>query len=247
MRFGVKIYLNKSDKLYVPFNYRRHILSLIKEAILAENSAIYNLYYDNRLKNLQKPFTFSVFLHVAENQREKGKIVLSSNIINLFFSSFSYEFLITVYNGLHKLKGKKLNFLNNNIEIRDFFYIKQKKISNNTVTFKTLSPILVRHIENKKGKGFLKANHPDFKENLFYNVKSLSRNFLNYELKREEFKIISMKFESKKVSLYGNEIANKGIITIKSPVKILQMLYDAGIGAKRSQGFGMLEVVKQGN
>jgi len=71
--------------------------------------------------------------------------------------------------------------------------------------------------------------------------------FLNYELKKEEFKIISMKFESKKVSLYGNEIANKGIITIKSPVKILQMLYDAGIGAKRSQGFGMLEVVKQGN
>ena len=152
-----------------------------------------------------------------------------------------------MYNGFQILKANELKFLDNTIFIKNFFYKYQKKISNEAVTFKTLSPILVRHIENKKGKGFLKANHPDFKENLFYNVKSLSRNFLNYELKREEFEIISMKFESKKVSLYGNEIANKGIITIKSPVKILQMLYDAGIGAKRSQGFGMLEVVKQGN
>jgi CRISPR/Cas system endoribonuclease Cas6 (RAMP superfamily) len=38
--------------------------------------------------------------------------------------------------------------------------------------------------------------------------------------------------------------ASAGIIRIKAPVPVLHLIYDAGIGAKRSEGFGMLEIIK---
>jgi CRISPR-associated endoribonuclease Cas6 len=36
---------------------------------------------------------------------------------------------------------------------------------------------------------------------------------------------------------------NKGIIEIAANPEILQLLYDVGIGVRRSQGFGMLEII----
>ena len=45
------------------------------------------------------------------------------------------------------------------------------------------------------------------------------------------------------INHYGGETGTSGIIKIKVPIDVLQLIYDAGLGAKRSQGFGMLEVV----
>ena len=244
MRFAVKIKLDDVKGLFIPFNYRRHFLSLIKEAILTEDKELFEKYYKEKSANKVKPFTFSVAFSAVKEQKEKGKIFLESGNINFFISSFSPEFLITVYNGLQKLKGENLKYLGTTIKIERFFYINRRHINNGSVTFKTLSPILVRDIENKKGKGFIDSSHPDFEKNIFYNVKSLSKHFIDYELLESDFKILSTNFSSKRTSLYGKEISNKGFITIKAPVKVLQMLYDAGLGAKRSQGFGILEVVE---
>jgi CRISPR-associated endoribonuclease Cas6 len=36
-----------------------------------------------------------------------------------------------------------------------------------------------------------------------------------------------------------------GTFKLKSEPEILQLIYDVGLGVRRSQGFGMLEVVRQ--
>ena len=201
MRFCVKItldYLDNTEKLFIPFNYRKHFLSLIKEAILTVDKELFEKYYKEKSANKVKPFTFSVAFSAAKKQTQKGKIFLKSSNINFFISSFSPEFLITVYNGLQKLKGENLKFLGTTIKIKRFFYINQRQINNDTVAFKTLSPVLVRDIENKKGKGFIDSSHPDFEKNIFYNVKSLSKHFIDYELPESDFQILSINFSSKK-------------------------------------------------
>jgi len=43
---------------------------------------------------------------------------------------------------------------------------------------------------------------------------------------------------------YKKMPATKGIFKIKSKPEILQMIYDIGLGVHRSQGFGMMEVVR---
>ena len=35
-----------------------------------------------------------------------------------------------------------------------------------------------------------------------------------------------------------------GEFVLEAPAKVLQMVYDMGIGVRRSQGFGMLDIVK---
>jgi CRISPR-associated endoribonuclease Cas6 len=52
--------------------------------------------------------------------------------------------------------------------------------------------------------------------------------------------------EAKKVSAftYGGEIGNKMVFGIKCDSDVINLIYDIGVGAKRSQGYGMLEVVK---
>ncbi len=242
MRFKAKF--SFSDN-FIPFNYRRHFLSLIKEAFSISNPEFYKKYYENKKKNAIKPFTFSVSFIPSKNQPEKGKIFLDSKIVNFYFSSYSYEDLIILYNGFNRFKRNELHFFNNKIKLINISYIKQKNITENKITFKTLSPIIVRELKDKKGKGFLTASHPDFTKNLFYNVRTLCRNFLKKEIKEEDFKIVSFQFTSKKITLYGDEIGNKGTITIIAPTNILKLIYDAGLGAKRSQGFGMLEVIGQ--
>ncbi|WP_188020392.1 CRISPR-associated endoribonuclease Cas6 [Deferribacter autotrophicus] len=243
MRFGARFILDK-EPYFIPHDYRKHFLSLIKEAIKLSDIKLFEKFYGNNSKNRQKPFTFSVSFVSSDNQSEKGKIFLDSNKVTLHFSSFDPKVLINVYNGFVKLsKEKSLNYLGGSIQINRFFYKQRKLINSDRVTFKTLSPIVVRELKDKKGVGFIDCNHPDFKKNLFYNVKSIAKVFLDYDLKEDEFQIFDLRIKSKKVNIYGKEIANKGIFTVKAPVSILQLIYDAGIGAKRSQGFGMLEVI----
>ena len=242
MRLGVNFIFEKD---FIPSNYRRYFLSLIKEALKISDKSIFENLYSNKSKNVMKPFTFSVSFIPDDKNSNEGIIHLKSNKVNFYFSSFYPEFIILIYNGFLNLSHRGwLNLFENKIKINNFYYIKSKPITKEKITFKTLSPIVVRNIRDKKGKGFIDCDHKDFKNNLFFNVRSMARKFLNYELKDDEFEIIDMKMTSKKVTLYGQEIASKGILTIHAPKNILQLIYDAGIGAKRSQGFGMLEVVK---
>ena len=243
MRLGIVLELK--DKLYIPSDYRKHILSLIKESLKISDTELFNKLYGNSVKNVQKPFTFSVSFYPENTHLEKGKIFLKSNKITLHFSSFDLKLLIIIYNGFVKLSKKDyLFYLENEIKVKNFYLQRKKEINSELVTFKTLSPIVVRDLKEKKGIGFIDYTHPDFKKNLFYNVRSLTKNFLKYELSDNEFRILDLKMKAKKVSIYGKEIANKGILTINAPIKVLKLIYDAGLGAKRSQGWGMLEVVE---
>lgn len=104
MRFSVEIELSGS-KLVIPTDYRRNILSLIKEAINPGQigTEIYEKYYVKEARKI-KPFTFSVHFKTDDEQSEKGRLSLTEPKLNLFFSASDPVFLIYVYNGLVQLK-----------------------------------------------------------------------------------------------------------------------------------------------
>jgi len=249
MRFSANIFLKGEKPYKIPVNYRRNFTYLIKEAINPDHSGtdIYNKYYAEKKQNVQKPFTFSVYLPVKAKIKENHKtcFVLGDDKIRFHFSSSNPVFLIEVYNGLLGIK-KDFNLFNGyKIEVKNFYMQKNTPIDSDEVVFKTFSPVLVRDIENRKGKGFISFEHKDFEENVFFSIRNLCRNFIDrdYELERDQVEILPVKCNAVPISNYGGEIGTSGILKIKAPVEVLQLLYDAGLGAKRSQGFGMLEVV----
>ncbi len=245
MRFSVTIFfkeIEKKKEVEIPTTYRRGITSLLKEALKRENPNYFELYYGDKSKNKQKPFTFSTSFSVKK--QEKKSFILNKDSITLYFSSNEFPFFISIYNGLLKLKDYKL--FGYNLTMRYFHLLKENEIKDNMVVFKTFSPILVRDIENKKGKGYLaynKENSKQFIEQLQYTIKNLVKNFLLKEITITDINISIVKMKGFRNPLYGDEISNDGILSIEAPIEILKLIYDLGLGAKRSQGFGMLELV----
>lgn len=280
MRFSVEIVLN-GDKPVIPSDYRRNILSLIKEAINPNQSGteIYEKYYITEARKI-KPFTFSVSFRADETQKEKRFIHLTEPLMRLHFSASDPVFLIHVYNGLVQLQKDYPLLLGLKSKIGPFycgectllrctscklkvsigrFHLEPAKTFNNDeILFKTCSPIIVRDTnESGRSSRYITPDSTVFGEKLYHSVKSMCKVLLDGapELRRDDFSAKFTNFKTVHIGHYtkkgaprdGNRElieATAGTIRIKAPAPVLQLIYDAGIGAKRSQGFGMVEVSK---
>jgi CRISPR-associated endoribonuclease Cas6 len=257
MRFSVEILLS-GDKLVIPTDYRRNILSLIKEAINPNQSGteIYEKYYVKEARKI-KPFTFSVNFKTDDGHSEKGRLRLTEPKLNLFFSASDPVFLIYVYNGLVQLMKDYPLFSGLKAKVIRFTLEQQKSFRLSEAVFKTCSPILVRDTDaSGKSRGYITAEKPEFEDRIYYSVKSMCKALMEgaLELKRSDFAVEWVRSQTVHINHYKNKdkpqdskkemiVATAGAIKIKAPANVLQLIYDAGIGAKRSQGFGMLEIL----
>jgi len=232
----LKIYSNEKVK-HIPSDYRRGLVSLLKEAIQKEDFKFFLEYYKPEKKNTPKPFTFSTFI---PNVVSKDKsLSFSSDIIKLNFSTNDIEFFTKTYNGL--LKIVEFPFYSYKIKIEKIFYEKPYIIKENRIKFKTLSPVLLRDHENYN-RLYLLPNNPKYSEQLKYSIFSIAKRFLGIENFEINIQILSYKpvyFFHYRELIQGADM----ILIIETLPKILQLLYDIGIGSRRSEGFGMLKVV----
>ena len=269
MRFSVKIFFD-SETVEIPKDYRRFFLSLIKEAFRRNSDGeefLKNTYEGNQMK----PFTFSVYMPLKQVD---NNFILDGEFISFHFSTNNYEFLMRIYNGLLDISRNNENFklFNHNFTIKNFFLQPEKRITNNKVLFRTLSPFLVRDTEdgdkylypnfltiqtkdkNKKGdnwKYWKVAEKSKFQEALLKSIQSLVESDLgisdsNIKIKLQEAKVVPILHGSKNRahSFTMTFPGIKGDVLIEAEPVILQLLYDIGIGARRGEGFGMMEVVK---
>jgi len=239
MRFSVDIFFN-CNEIKIPLTYRKNMVSLIKEALKIDNPNYFELYYGDKSKNKQKPFTFSVYLPNLVKESSKNMLVLQDKKISLNFSSNDYPFFISVYNGFLKVRNFKL--FNCDIKVKHFHLKKEIDIESKMI-FKTFTPIVLRDIESKKGKGFLSHDNIKFKEQIKYTIRNSVKYFMNTEIDIAQINFTPLKMKSDIVSLYGGEIGNSGVFMLEAPKEVIKLVYDIGLGAKRSQGFGMIEIV----
>ncbi|MDD5343484.1 MAG: CRISPR-associated endoribonuclease Cas6 [Smithella sp.] len=257
MRFMVEILLS-GDQLVIPSDYRRNILSLIKEAINPNQSGtdVYNQYYSQ--DRILKPFTFSVSFRTDETKNKKGIMHLTDPQLSLYFSASDPVFLIYVYNGLVQLKKDYPLFPGLKAKTGHFNLEQQKIIRDPEVIFRTFSPILVRDTgEGRKTQNYLTVESPVFMDRLYHSVRYMCGKLLDgdYKLAQNDFAAEFINSKTVRINHYYKDKdtlrdskkelieATAGIIKIKAPANVLQLIYDAGIGAKRSQGFGMLEIL----
>jgi len=249
MRFSVDIFLKGTNEFYIPTTYRRNITSLIKEAIKGgdEKSELYEKYYGDKSKNITKPFTFSLFIpeHRVEKKDGNKYLIVESNIMKFFFSSYDYRFLLELYNGIVNINPDFTPF-NYPVEFKYFHLKKETQINTNKIKFETLSPVVVRNIEDKKGTGYVTFEDEKFKEMLFFSIRNLCQNFISkdFDLRLKDFDVNFLNCKKVKIYHYESLIpCTKGIFEINAPKEVLTLIYDVGLGAKRGQGFGMVELM----
>ncbi len=139
--------------------------------------------------------------------------------------------------------GKNRLYLEN-IEVLEAPEFKDETI------IKTLSPITVyRTFENgKKYYRYYSPEENEFKELIKENVKKKYHILKGKDPEDFEFDIQPLKNIKKVLFKYKDFPieAYEGIFKIKTDPEILKTIYDTGLGAKNPQGFGMIEVVKDG-
>jgi len=234
MRLSVEYKLKEP---FLPKDYRSGFMSLIKEAIAKSTKPeLKEDYYD---KHTLKPFTFSTYF--PEMRGNAGENFEVGTKVKLNFSTSSVELATHLYNGFLKLRSFPI--FQNTLYFERVTQRRQEKIRSEEVVFKTASPILVSNLG--RSNWFLLPEQEGFLEGLKFAVSEISKEFLRRTLEVNlEFTPVSIK--KKVIRHYGMDRSSfTGIFRLKSDVEILQLIYDVGLGVRRNQGFGMLEVVKQ--
>lgn len=250
MRFAA--FLEFEQPAYIPPWYRIAFTSLLKEALQhnKETQALYEYYYGDHKKNIPKPFTFAVKLDVCEKISNSHKLKIG-RYATLYVSTNNYELLSAFYNGLRSIR--QYNIYGTPFKIIRFSLLPNITCSSKGV-FSIFSPIVVRRVsDDKKGHGYVNVNDADYIQMLKYSIVSQCK-FLgdSYCIKTDDIVIKTNAAFPVKIPHYNKKnpekpeviIATDGTIEIQAPQEVVQLLYDNGIGARRSQGFGMLEVMR---
>ncbi len=263
----IKILL-KTDK--IPIIYRHRIVSLIKEALKKSDRDYKEFLYNGKIT---KPFSFNLVIPKSK-RTEKAKIQIDknfeiedtvflfedSNYISLYISALDYRFLISLFNGLKRLKtfdfSSDENMLVNGEkifwELKKVIPLNERPVKADTILFKTNSPIIVED-QNDNPVLF-------FDKNFEYHLNEITDRILSSSHikgkgleKPLKFEPIKMQKQVVKHTLKafrektGKPImyltANAGIFRLSGHPKDLEILYKIGIGNRTGQGFGMVEVV----
>jgi CRISPR-associated endoribonuclease Cas6 len=252
MRFIIDIVLKGQAPFILPSNYRRNIVSLIRQAVKSSTIAhnIFDEYWGETNTHKLKPYTF--FLSVTGfhyiDLDDKKYLQLNDGSIKLHISSSDSNFLSILYDGLLNFK-RSFTLFDYSIEFKEIFLKKFRSINTNFVKFKILSPIIVRNVEvdgkKRKFMGYLSCNEHTFKDSLSHSILTLCKRLNhNGEIKNNDIEIDTAECITTKVYHYQETIPGiVGSIGIKANEDVLGLIYDAGLGARRSQGFGMVELI----
>lgn len=234
------------DKEKMPLSYRTMVMSFIKKAIeLGDKECFKELYYYKDKKNKKiKPFCFSVYLNDFKIINDQVQV---NGDISITISTADYNLGIVLYNGLLKIKEhsyKDITFIKNRVILE-----KESKVTTKEAIFKTLSPIYIKDKNNK----VLSPDNPKYVEELNYISNLLLKTYRGYGLTESlEFTPLQMKKtvikekikdfikNSNKEFIYINGYL--GIFKLKGNIEDLQLLMELGIGFRRSEGFGLVDL-----
>jgi CRISPR-associated endoribonuclease Cas6 len=232
MRFTVLYAL--TDR-YLPMDYRRGFASLLKEALKKANDKLFERYYGTL--HVLKPFTFSVYF--PELIGQEGEQFNVGNKVILNFSTSSYELGTYVYNGL--LSHRTFPLFDNALTLIHVELKRPITLSQKAATFRTLAPVLV----NNKGNAdwYLLPGEEGFQKGLEFAVSEIARTFLGDG--NVSIELRPVRLQRKVVRHYNMDMQGfVGVFELRSQPEVLNLIYKIGLGMRRSQGFGMLEMVR---
>ena len=219
-------------------NEKMQFVSLIKKALsVVDEEYFKSLYYneDNTRKKLCKDFTWSIYYKSYDFVNQTIKL---KDDMLLKISSMSEKFITTLCRGLRK--KKYYNYKNYKMHIKSFELEEEKDIYKEECIFKTLMPFSLSNDLN--------VDSQEFQDRLNYVMNDLLERIRGFGLKKKlVFTSIKIKSVLVKENIhYENQYrqAWKGLFKLEGSSNDLQDIYILGLGNRRSQGFGLLELVR---
>ena len=240
MKFNLEFELNDN---HLPLDYTRCFISFLKKSVKAADINVYESMYETNTPKM-KPYTFSLYL--PQRQVEGDLIRLGGDKIRMTFSCADLPLAIVFLNGFTELKKEVFPLPNGNeMTLVRFTTEMHPMVSKQEVRIKFLSPLLVlkRDIGARKNY-YLTWDNEEFdqqlKENLKYQLNEFSMDSLSFD----HFELTPVQPKRLGQRVFGQlALGNGGVFDLKGTPELIQFLLEAGIGSRRSAGFGLFEII----
>ncbi|MBC5690046.1 CRISPR-associated endoribonuclease Cas6 [Mediterraneibacter sp. NSJ-55] len=231
----------KTEKPELPRDLDKLIVSFLKASLQNFSTELYEQLYGER-KAVLKTFTYSLYLPGAKFLADK--IVLKGNNFSLYFSDSDIGQLIQFINAFKLMRFKKYSMNRNSMELQKVYAEKKEEITDSEIIVKIQSSLVVRkHEAQDNSDVYYIYNHPDFCKTLKKNVEIFLEK-LEIPLSTEGFSIVPIKGKKIVTDIFGRKTdANIGIYKLTGSPQLLNLLYQSGMGSRRSEGHGKFEVI----
>jgi CRISPR-associated endoribonuclease Cas6 len=202
---------------------------------------------DPASKRQIKFFTFSRLIP-SEKAKIRAKHIIFHGDIYLIVASPYNEFIQSFASNL--LKKNSIELGN---EILEFASIEVEATPEykEKVLVKTLSPITVYSTvttaDSRKKVYYYSPFEDDFEKLLLQNLKRKARIWFGEEIEGGSIKPYKVSKKDERILNYDGYVIKgwDGIFELSLPPKLYQMAFEAGLGAKNSQGFGCVEIYEK--
>ncbi|HWQ71421.1 MAG TPA: CRISPR-associated endoribonuclease Cas6 [Desulfitobacteriaceae bacterium] len=230
----------------LPINYREKFLSYLKKAFEDYNQDLYQALYESGANF--KALCLAIYFR-PEVEILKMGITLKSKRFVATFTTRDVMMGVHLINTLLSRRNRwaPLADTGNKLKITAVTKIQEHEITTDTAAFRILSPLVVRDHDGKEGRDwYLTFEDETFEAVWKRNLKTELRNVLGRDAGRdvERLKIEPIKLRKTVVLNYAIHIpCTIGTFVLEGEPYLLDYLYKAGMGSKRSLSFGCLDIL----
>ncbi len=224
-------------------SYRAGFHSFIKKAVQEYKPILYRYHFETPIPRV-KPYTFSVLF---EKSTVEGDQIRFQSLY-FRFVSIDPEFMVAVHNLAASLYRQNYQFGSTLLKLHALHYEPLRQVTTSPARFRTLSPVLIRSHHNERHylvpacENF--EGDPEFTEALQFNVQQVTRALApafdtsTLQLEPERCYRTVIKYDKNGTILKFPGF--RGTFLLDGPPPLLNFLAQVGLGARRSQGFGMI-------
>ncbi len=225
----------------LPRTLDKILVSFLKAAAENYSPVFFNKLYD-KSKSIIKGYTFSCYLPEAKFCGET--IELAREEFSLFFSDVDQEEFLHFFNAFQGMKHKKYPLNGNSMELVSIRMQELNEIKEHEIIVKMQSPLIVRnHNSEDNSDIYYTCETEGFAEALKDNVE-IFLDKMGIDVSTADFSIEVVKGKKVVVPVFNrNTDASLGIYKLTGSCQLLNILYLAGLGTRRSAGHGKFEVI----
>ena len=224
------------EKPELPKELDRLLVSFIKAAAESSSQEFFHEMYAKD-RSVLKQYTYSYMLDSP--RFEADRILLGSSRFTMFFSDSDLGEFIRFFNGFKSLVRKRYPMKNNSMTLVSIVTQRYRDISDREVVVKMMNPLIVRRHDPENNKDmYYTFDHREFSEALKENIDFFLHK-TGKSVSTEGFSITPVKAKKVVVPVFGrNTDASLGVYKLTGTSELLNVLYQAGMGARRSSGHG---------
>ena len=217
------------------------IVSFLKASMENYSKDLFERLY-SKSHSVMKSYTMSYYLPGASFKADC--IQLGQNKFTLYFSDCNKMSLFHFMNAFMQMKGKKYPMKGNSMTLTTLVTQPRRAVTDSEVIVKMSSSLIARRHDSETNKDtYYTYDQEEFGNVVKENV-TLFLERMNLSVSARDFEIEAVKGKKIVADVFRNKVdANIGIYRLKGSTDLLNILYQAGVGSRRSEGHGKFELL----